>query len=605
MGINFNRKQQQYSNPFRKGPVIDEVRHLKAQIKSLECFAGYCTGDPLCAPGGVVFTDINGNLDNDCNEFFWNDTFKQLGIGTNAPVSKLHVYSPGSTIATLESFAGNAIVHLKSNDSYGSYIVYQENTSGDQWQVGENGSTGAFEWIDGNDFGLHKCMALTKSATIFGPNTPSSLRLYDGQIGGPPSPKKYFSLRAPNVLAANTDYIWPTGYPVGVGDVLSSDLAGNLSWVSAGGSPWTLDGSDNLFTSNSAYAGAAGSDNIIGGRNTGSVGMSGVQNLTLGLINLNALTTGNGNIALGTNNFNSLADGLNNTALGSLCAPLLTSGRRNILIGHRPGQVLPQTGDENILIGKEVAVLAGLTAGFSNPGGGEQNILIGTNVLEEARDIGYPAAASVAQTDFDRIIGIGLEAGSYINSYNSQHSIFFGNYSSPIMSDISAPHTGVGNIRSIFSLTSGIRNMTAGGATDGAGQIVLYGHEGPFPTSGITGKMLMVGGGNTGDYNSTGNTYHETPNASLHVSGMGSQDATYVAPVLFPTATYADDHILVVEDGAGVSAGTPNAAQMFIVDHDGQIKMPNIPTGAGAAPAGLTSGSVWHDTTTDNLKIVP
>jgi len=553
----------------------------------------------LCGPGGVVFTNAANEVINDCNEFFWDNAIKELGIGTNTPSSKLHVYSlTDSVIATFESIAGNAIISLLSHDNYGSYINYQENTSGDQWQVGENGTTGEFEWIDGNDFGLNLRAGFTRSGQL-GVGSATSLRLYDGQVGG----QSYFSLRANNVMASDNDYVWPAGYPAGAGDVLSSDLAGQLSWIPAGGgSPWTLDVNVNLFASNSFPP--IGNNNIIAGGNAGSAGLIGFHNLVLGSGSLIAAANASVNIALGLGNFTTLISGTQNIAIGSNIAPLLTTGDENILLGQSPGALLPQQGDYNLLIGSQVGLLAGLNPVFPVIGTGYENILIGKKALSEVRDILYPAPASVAQVAFHDIIGIGLEAANYTNSYNSIHSIFLGNYSSPIMSDISAVPIGAGLVRKIVSLTAGTRNMTAGGATNGAGQIVLYGHESGFPTSGKEGKMLMVGGGNTGDYNSTGNTYHETPNASLHVSGIGSQDATYITE-LFPIVTYADDHLILATDGAGVSAGIPVPTTMFAVDHDGQIKMPNIPTGAGVVPAGLVAGSVWHDTTTDNLKLVP
>ena len=90
----------------------------------------------LCGPGGVVFTNALGEVINDCDNFFWDAASNELGIGTNAPVSSLHIYNdPWATIATFESIGGNSILHLKSHDSYGSYIIYEENTSGDKWQV--------------------------------------------------------------------------------------------------------------------------------------------------------------------------------------------------------------------------------------------------------------------------------------------------------------------------------------------------------------------------------------------------------------------------------------------------------------------------------------
>ena len=119
MGINFNRKQQQYSNPFRKGPVIDEVRHLKAQIKALECYVGLCDDGPISW----------GILNRDDKQGLGVDDFNLWSIaGTTTPPSTtgfgnlLIGMDTGSALTEsdrnifLGNFAGNSLSGVNTDD---------------------------------------------------------------------------------------------------------------------------------------------------------------------------------------------------------------------------------------------------------------------------------------------------------------------------------------------------------------------------------------------------------------------------------------------------------------------------------------------------------
>jgi hypothetical protein len=50
---------------------------------------------PGGTPGGVVFIDALGNLDDDAANFYWDDVLDFLGIGTNTPTSPLHIDHAG------------------------------------------------------------------------------------------------------------------------------------------------------------------------------------------------------------------------------------------------------------------------------------------------------------------------------------------------------------------------------------------------------------------------------------------------------------------------------------------------------------------------------
>ena len=227
MGLNFNRNQEQYSNFFKKGPIIKEIRTLMAAVDALQCFVGNCgggAGSGLCKPGGVVFTDAAGNLENNCPKFFWDNANIRLGIGINAPTADLHMFTDAAGVdmkAILNATDGNAYITLKSADANNAFIDYEE-TSGNRWIVGAYTSNDVFAWADGSAFGNSTRLALTKSSGA----TPSALRWYEGGA----SPSNYVSLQTPDSLASNQTYVFPAAYPGTAGETLASDAAGQLSW---------------------------------------------------------------------------------------------------------------------------------------------------------------------------------------------------------------------------------------------------------------------------------------------------------------------------------------------------------------------------------------
>lgn len=56
--------------------------------------------------GSVLFGGADGNIAEDNSNFFWNDTSNLLGIGLNAPASKLHIDAGNATASSLQFSAG-------------------------------------------------------------------------------------------------------------------------------------------------------------------------------------------------------------------------------------------------------------------------------------------------------------------------------------------------------------------------------------------------------------------------------------------------------------------------------------------------------------------
>jgi len=569
----------------------------------------------LCGPGGVVFTNAANEVINDCDNFFWDNTDFRLGIGTNTPSTQLHILHTDvlypSATATIESQVADADIHLRFNDTFGSTITYQNGSTSVHWRVGIPGitenATESFAWMDGSNVNNIRLELMRSGFHNVG--SASSLRFYDGQT----ITQNYFSLRAPDVLAADTDYIFPTGYPAVAGDVLSSNLTGDLSWVTpGGGGQWALNGSD-LYSLNSSYTGTGTGSNTIGGAGAASAGMTGLANTIYGSGSLNSLSTGNANVALGNTEAGLLANGSFNVLVGNASAPLLTAGSRNIILGEMAALSFPDIGNDNLLIGNLTAQGLGGGAFPLNPGS-HSNILIGKSSLSAINDYkpgGVPAAGHA--NGWEELITIGTQAGNWANTQNANQSIFIGYQSGPIQNDIySATFGGFPYSKNIFSVTSGTRNQGGAIGQDG-GQIVLYGSEKNAASNNTYGRQLMVSGGNVGDYTgappAVGAPPCQTPNATLHVVGNGSTDAAYVATNVFNSAgaggAYFGDAALIVEDGAGFADGSAAAIgssnPLLIVDHDGVVRMPNLPLGPGVAPVGLPAGSLWVDTAAGNV----
>ena len=345
MGINFNRNQQQYSNPFRKGPIIDEVRHLRAQIKSLECFVGHCEpGGGLCAPGGVVFTDASGNLANNCAEFFWDNTNFRLGIGIPTPLANIHILS-----GILED----------------SCIIY-EHFGGNIWRVGSSPVNDEFTWANGSDFNTSRRLSLTRESGIANAST---LKFWEGGASS-----NFIGLKAPNALATDSVYTFPSGYPSGAGDVLSSDLAGNLSWTAAGGG--------GIFLKDAAVGNNIWSDNT-----TQPIGGS-VDNFLAGETAGNVLNGSNNNIAIGNRAMELLAVTESMTVIGVEALKNATVAEQSVIIGYQAAEV-----GNNISRSVYLGALAG------NSSGGDDNVAIG-----------YGALTSATGRGGDHIIAIGDNA---------------------------------------------------------------------------------------------------------------------------------------------------------------------------------------------------
>lgn len=205
-------------------------------------------------PGSVLFADTSGNLGEDNPNFFWNVVDKLLGVGTNAPLARIH--ADGQTAASSDINKPSKTV---DNSNYNDFGLngYYTGTTNDTWIVqivddsvdpqlfrysADNGSTwsanlpitvGYNLLQDGVEaqFGATTGYAngdewqFSVVAEIFGADIDPFLASVNG----------YELMRAGiNGIRFYDAYSFPDK-DGNAGDVLTTDGAGNLSWQASGG----------------------------------------------------------------------------------------------------------------------------------------------------------------------------------------------------------------------------------------------------------------------------------------------------------------------------------------------------------------------------------
>jgi hypothetical protein len=108
--------------------------------------------------------EVTGDLEVTGNAFFVDQSLRRAGIGTTAPIVKLHVKDPGFTHITVESGAGlDAVIQLTDDASQGA---------DHQWTMRNDGSQGhRFQWRYNNQ---SKMVLATDGRLALGTTTPAT-----------------------------------------------------------------------------------------------------------------------------------------------------------------------------------------------------------------------------------------------------------------------------------------------------------------------------------------------------------------------------------------------------------------------------------------------
>ena len=317
----------------------------------------------------------------------------RVGIGTSAPSRTLDV------LGTFNLSSGTNHFEIGSNDVYGNPQIWNRGAGavlrlgssqadGDATDASAKGlliydhDNDYYSYFKADRIGLYRELSgtayLLANATSFA---------YTSQWGTTGS---LFSVSTGvtklfNVLGTSVAFKVPIVLPDG----------SMFSSTTSFGSPATLtvDGSNNVYTSN-----------------TGAGGYSGVGNIGIGYQALNTSLSGNTNVAVGYQALKTLSGGYYNVALGQAALGQATDSNYSIGIGYGAlynysGAGSGASGQYNIAIGREA---------------GYQIQTADDNIL-----IGYRAGYGNLGANYNNNIAIGHEAG-YSMSAGSAHNLFLG-----------------------------------------------------------------------------------------------------------------------------------------------------------------------------------
>ena len=113
--------------------------------------------------GGILFSTSNVNgFDNAIGRMFITSG-GDVGIGTQAPIEKLHISGTSSTQIRVDTTSGNAGLILNGEDN--ALIDYKEDAA-HMWRVGNHNPNDYFKWATGTTFNTDTVMRLTRGGDL-------------------------------------------------------------------------------------------------------------------------------------------------------------------------------------------------------------------------------------------------------------------------------------------------------------------------------------------------------------------------------------------------------------------------------------------------------
>lgn len=258
--------------------------------------------------------------------------------------------------------------------------------------------------------------------------------------------------------------------------------------ISGGGgsSVFTLDGYNNIFSSNSNYAGTPsgpdGSNFFVGTSTGGDPSNSGINDISIGALAGTSNTTGSINTAIGQSALTTNTSGTENTAIGGQAMYNNSMGNTNTALGYN-ALFTSSSGSENVGLGN--------TAGF-NLSSGSDNIAIGSGTDfpdpngNSQLNIGNLIFGVVADTGTSTgDVGIGINDPSYTLDVNGSFHAENGGVLEALGTNI-LDFSNNGNPSSsqyyfsgaiLHGNGSGLTNIVSTYLVDGSGNIVVNGSD--------------------------------------------------------------------------------------------------------------------------------
>ena len=348
---------------------------------------------------------------------------------------------------------------------------------------------------------------------------------------------------------------WPTA-DGSTDQVLKTDGAGQLGWVTAGGgSTWNVED-----TTNGNYGhGLNALDSV--------TVSSGLNNIAIGENAGTALTTGDRNVLIGSQAGKSISAASDSVLIGEDAGTLATAGS-NVCVGRRAGRVL-SSGGNNTAIG-HTALGANQTSYY--------NVAIGDQALSAvtgASNVGIGRDAGDNLTSGSDCIAIGANTG-LLSATDSFQIVVGGNSLVPAISGYLGTNADTDWSGKTLTVTG--PSAMAGASTNlDAGDLIVQGGVAATTGIGIGGDLILKGGAG-GDTGSKG---------EVQIDGLS-----------WPTADGTTDQVLKT-DGAGqlgwVTAGGGGGG--WSVDDDTYT---NYAHGIGALDSVVPSGATLGN---DNIAI--
>jgi len=326
------------------------------------------TGTPYSMADGDWVVD-GGNL--------YSAVAGSVGIGTDSPETKLHIYQVASNLLTIENPSGSAFINIKGGSEAGTNGINFRIGSTSDWKIqnlwhdlyiydsyGSAHDVMHFQSGTGNvgigtDDPTEKLVvwgadALIDSITIGhgGGSVNSNTALGKRALRNNTAAGTANTAIGYKALASNTDGICNTA--IGVFALASN----NGSWNTACGNQAlnnnTVGTCNSAFGLNALIENTTGTDNTAIGDRVLSSNVGGRHNTGVGYKSLLSNVEGRGNVAAGYQSaYNVLGDF--NTAIGDSSLFTATTANNNVAIGWRAGMSIT-TGSNNIVIGTEADV---------------------------------------------------------------------------------------------------------------------------------------------------------------------------------------------------------------------------------------------------------